>query len=801
MTTRLAGFCIRRRWWFLAVLAILTLVFAYFAAHIQIKTIFADLEPSNHPWIEVNNKYAASFGSANMVSIMVAAKHGTIFNQAILETIQKLTRDLRKIHGVNSASITSLASEKLSTVVATSDSIESVPLMWPDVPKTQAGIKRLEAQVVQNPLAYGNYVSRDLTSGLITVDFYDRLLDNEVAFKQINALIKRTAGPDVSVYVVGQPMLAGWVRYYLPETAIVALITVLLLAVLLFLLNRSYRGTFLPLLSGLISAAWALGIGELLGFNLDPLIAVVALIITARSVSHSVQLVTRFDDINALGLGLTAKEAAERSLREMFRPGSVGVLADAAAILVVLLTPIPFLQKVSIIGAIWVGTIFVSAVLLTPVLLSFLKTTGRYAHPVDLAPAMHTLLNGCLRLCTGRVSSRVVVAGAALVFAISLFYAFRVAVGDVNPGSPILKPDSEYNIAGAKINASYPGSNRMFVVVHGDKKGAVTEPEVLDTMALFQRQMTSQPEVGGANSIVDAIATTNQALHGNNPRYYQIADSAEDNAQFLYLAFSHADSSEIEQFTDLNYQDAAINLFFHDHTGDTIRTAFHQIKDFIATHPMKDAKFELAGGFIGVLAAVNDVLLRGQMEAIALGLLVVVLCAMLVYRSTAAGLYFMVPVVLSNTVTFAYMSFEHIGLSINTVPVVALGIGLGVDYSFYIADGIREEVIQHGDVFKAMKDSLNSAGRGVLVTGVVLVATIAVWIFSSLRFQADMAKLIALWLSVSALSALIIMPTLAYMLRPKFIFGGAPVAKEFSNLLSKDHVGIGGDPYRRFIDS
>ena len=131
----------------------------------------------------------------------------------------------------------------------------------------------------------------------------------------------------------------------------------------------------------------------------------------------------------------------------------------------------------------------------------------------------------------------------------------------------------------------------------------------------------------------------------------------------------------------------------------------------------------------------------------------------------------MVPVILSNTVTFAYMTIEHIGLSINTIPVVALGIGLGVDYSFYIADGIREEVIQHGNVFKAMRDSMNSAGRGVLVTGTVLVATIVVWIFSSLRFQADMAKLIALWLSVSALSALIIMPTLAYVFKPRFIFG------------------------------
>lgn len=772
LTARFSAFCIRRRWAFLILLTVLTLIFAYFAAHIRIKTIFADFEPTGHPWVEINNQYASSFGGANMVSIMVASREGTIFQTEVLKTIRKLTNDLRKVHGVNSASITSLASKKLSTVVSTSDSLQSVPLMWPDIPKTPEAIEQLKERVIQNSLVYGNYVAKDLASALITVDFYDQLVDSEKIFDQINDLIaKHASGPAVEVFMVGQPILVGWVGYYLPETGLIALLTLVLLAALLFLLNRSYRGTFLPLVSGAVSAIWALGIGQLLGFNLDPLIAVVALLITARSVSHAVQLVTRFDDINALGQGLSAKEAAERSLREMFRPGSVGVLADAAAILVVLLTPIPFLQKVSIIGAVWVGTIFVSAVLLTPVLLSFVKTTGKYAHPLDLAPLMHRILDACLKLCTGRTSRWVIVVVSGVLFAVSLVYAFRVSVGDMHPGSPILHQDSVYNVASSTINANYPGSDKMFIVAQGKDKGAITEPEVLRTMALLERQMTSQPEVGGSNSIVGAIASTNQALHGGNPRYYQIAGTAEDNAQFLYLNFSHADASEVEQFTDLNYQDAVINLFFYDHKGDTIRTMIHQLSEFIDENPMEHAEFKLAGGFVGVLAAANDVLLRGQIEAIALGLLVVVLCSMIVYRSTVAGLYFMVPVVLSNTVTFAYMTFEHIGLSINTIPVVALGIGLGVDYSFYIADGIREEVMQHGNVAKAMKDSMNSAGRGVLVTGTVLVVTIVIWIFSSLRFQADMAKMIALWLTVSAVSALIIMPTLAYLFKPRFIFG------------------------------
>ena len=173
-----------------------------------------------------------------------------------------------------------------------------------------------------------------------------------------------------------------------------------------------------------------------------------------------------------------------------------------------------------------------------------------------------------------------------------------------------------------------------------------------------------------------------------------------------------------------------------------------------------------SGGF-----AVNEVLLAGQIEAIALALLVVVICCTVVYKSSVAGIFFMVPIILSNTLTFAYMAINNIGMNINTVPVVALGIGLGVDYAFYIVDGIKEELAKHGDPLAAIKKSLHSAGRGVLITGGTLIVSVMLWMFSSLRFQAEMGLLISLWLFVSTISALFLMPAMAYVFKPKFIFG------------------------------
>jgi predicted RND superfamily exporter protein len=214
-----------------------------------------------------------------------------------------------------------------------------------------------------------------------------------------------------------------------------------------------------------------------------------------------------------------------------------------------------------------------------------------------------------------------------------------------------------------------------------------------------------------------------------------------------------------------------VTLFFRDHKGETIRTAIARVQDYVAQNPMKNAEFLLAGGLVGVLAAVNEVILAGQIEAIALALLVLVVCCTFTYRSTVAGVFFMIPVMLSNTITFSYMAWAEIGLNINTLPVVALGIGLGVDYTFYIVDGIREELHHSTNVEAAILKALRSAGRGVLVTALTLIASVGLWSFSSVRLQADMGLLIALWLSISAFSALFIMPAIVYVFRPGFIVG------------------------------
>ncbi len=761
---------IHRRILVVAAVLATSLVMAYLAAHIEVKTVFSDLLPRNHEYIKVNDRFKQTFGGSNMVSIMLEVEEGDVFQMKVLERVQKITKALQQVSNVDTYQIVSLASKKIKEVRASTDGIESRPLMWPELPRDEAELRTLKEAVLNNPLVFGPYVSLDMKATLVTVDFVDTGIDYAKVYEQISAITDAAEGDGVRVRMVGEPLLYGIVGHYLTETLHIFIITVAALVALLFLITRSWHGTVLPLVAGLLSAIWALGAAKLMGFHLDPLVIVVAFLITAQAISNSVQLVSRFDDEVANGL-TSAAAAAKASLQNLFKPGLLAVVADAGCVLVVALTPIPMLEKISYIGTVWIFSIVISALLMTPVLLSWFSTSGKKVHPVNISPLLDAILN----VCIGVVSSRwryVVLGGTAVVFVLTGIYAFNLKVGDANPGSPILWPDSRYNRDAAAINGKFQGSDRMFVVVEGKEDGALKEPEVLKSMESFQKYMEAQPEIGGSISLADILPAVKRVVREGNSRYQELGNTANENGELVYMFVSGTDPGDMDRFADPQARNGAITLYFRDHQGVTISTAVQRIKDYIDAHPIKDAQILLAGGLVGVLAAVNEVILSGQIEAIAFALLVLVACCAFTYRSTVAGMFFMIPVLLSNTLTFSYMAWQGIGMNINTLPVVALGIGLGVDYTFYIVDGIREE-LHHGTgtIEQAITKALKSAGRGVLVTALTLVTSVIIWSFSSLRLQADMGILIAIWLGISAASALFVMPAMVYVFRPEFVVG------------------------------
>lgn len=772
---RLASFCIRSRVWLLVAILAVTVVLFYFAYKIPVETRFQDLLPE-HQYMNVHNQFKENFGGENVVSILIELeKEGTIFQRDVLQKIQTITRDLRKVEGVNPGTIMSLASKRIQQVTATAYEIKAEPLMWPEIPKTQKAIMTLKQDVQGNPQVYGVYVSRDLKAALVTVDFYTNRLNPVTAFRQIRDLNNRVEDGTVSITAVGNPILYGWVDHFFQETLTIMIVSLIIVGLSLLLFTQTLWGMFVPLLGTLISGVWALGIAQLLDLHFDPLVIVIAFLIMARVISASVQSFRQFQREMASGEHPSSVDAAVKTLGDKWTPGALAVVTDAAAFLIVYLTPIPILQKIAFIGFIWLITIPVTSIIFTSLCLSFAENfQDHYILPFSIDSLLNPVSEFFQYLSETRLRW-VSLGAAALLLIIAGYYATGLTIGDARPGSPILWPGSVYNQTVGKINSKFLGSNHMFVAITGNSQGALKEPSILHTMKDFQRVMEAPPEIGGTLSLADLLPAVNRTLNEGDPRYQQLGSSAIMNGELLFFFVDNPES--LTGLSDARLKNGAVNLYFRDHKGKTIEEAFKRIRTFVEKNPMQKANYELAGGKIGVIAATNAVIEETELQSIALALLFALIVCALTYNSALAGLYLIVPLVVANAVTYGYMAWADIGLNINSVPVAALGIGLGIDYAIYVADRMRRAYRQTGRMSEALRQSLHGAGQSVIVTVIVLAVSIVPFLFSSLRFQAEMALLIALWMIIAAFGAVIVIPALVAVFRPQFVVGDEPAAE------------------------
>jgi len=769
---QLAIWVVRKRALILAVIVLVTLFFSYLALRIEIYTAFADLLPKNHPYIQVHNQFWRTFGGANVVLLSVEVTDGDIFNVRVLEKIKKLTEIIERTPGVNNYQIFSLARQKVKDVRATAWGIEVQPVMWPNVPRNDEEIERLRNIVYANSTIVGRLVSEDGKAALISAAFHEERLNYAALFERIQQAIKEVEDSNTRVFAAGEPILYGWIYHHLGAIGLIIALTCLSIAIVLILYYRNFNGVLIPIISALVTFIWGTGFTALLSYNFEPLILVVPFLIAARTVSHSIQFRERFfEELDRYG---DKEKAAIEAAAGLMMPSSVSIVTDAIGLTVLLVAPMPILTKLAIAGSFWVLSNLVTVVILDPILCCYFPTPRRLIKGGEghwLDRPLRALGNFCVHRL-GRVF--VVVCFAAVAIWSSYWYQF-LTVGDSQPGSTLLWPDSEYNRSVRHINEKFQGTDHLYVIVEGQTESTMKSPKVLETIEAFQRHMLRSPHVGGSDSLVDLTRQINTVLHYNDPRWGLLPRSEEDVGGIIMVAEHGSEPGDFDRWVNYNFQHGRVTFYLYDHKGDTLREVIERATDFIKGNPLDGAELKLASGYAGVLAAANEVIARS--DKLTLGLMLVaqlVFCA-LGFGSLAAGLLFVGVVLLSNTFGMALMAYWGVGLNVNTLPVISLGIGFGEDYGIYIVSRAIEEYQRQGgrDLNRALVDGVATAGKAVLLTAFLISAGIALWSFSPLRFQAEMGSQLLIILSMNMLGGLFLLPALIAMLKPKFIVGEA----------------------------
>jgi predicted RND superfamily exporter protein len=766
-------FLLRNRWPVSLVIAAGTIFFIWLTAtRLTILPNFLDLYPPGHPYIQTYFKYRSMFGTSNTLVMVLEVQHGTIFDSVeTIEKVNRITLDLlHNVPGVNGEQVISLTHPKLKTTLTSGSGIKVVPIIYPRLPRDKDELEFLRKKVYTTEGVRGLVVSRDDTATLISAGFWEEYLDLNAMWSKIQEIVKREeADGTVKIYVSGPPILFAYFVQALGTMGYVFLATAIAITGLLWFYFRSLQGVVIPTFSGLMSAVWGLGFAGLCGFTIDPLVLVVFVLITARALSHSVQSMERYHE--EYHLCHDKNTAIMRSYISLYSPAMVSIAADTAATLTIAVASIPLMQKLSYVAAFWILSIFLSVVTLHPIILSFVRPPAHELKPGRLSDGFYNAITrGLITLGTG-VWRWAVVALFAMVMVFGIYFGHQLKTGDAEPGNALMYSDHPYNVAFRKLNEKFVGvASQMVIIAEGKVEGAIKSAHTLNQLDLFQRYMEQGDGAEGSLTATTLLKKIFRTFREGDPKWEMLPTRDDHVGQLFYLITAGTSRGEMDRFFSPDYTNATISIFYRNYNNDIIRGALDRAKAYIAAHsrPEDTVRYQLAGGLIGILAATNEEVDWSYRVNVPLIFFVVFLLSFATYRSVVGALIVMIPSAVAQPLSEAVMYLIGIDFNINSLPVAAIGIGIGIDYGYYVLSRIVEEYEMVNDFDEANRRALATTGKAIIFTGTTLVVSVVFWLFFPLKFQAEMAFLLMMLMIFHAIGALVFIPAMVSLFRPRF---------------------------------
>ena len=752
-------------------LVLITVALSYWAVRVPIATRFEDLFPANHPNTILYRKHKQAYGRALTLAMLLRVDQADIFNFKTLKTIQDINNAVDILPGVNHNEVFSLASYRVFYSKATPGTVTISPYMHPKIPANDAELAKLEDNVLTHLNQLAAVVTPDLKGALILASFNEGDLDYGTIFDQVQEIIAKNQDAHTHIYAGGPIMFYGWGYHYLPLLTKIFGASFGLIVLLTFFALGGRSGWWIPIVTGISSAIWALGYMSLRHYNFDPIMLVVPVILTARDLAHGIQWQRRYySEIEKADDKILA---CVNTADEMFSAGLLAVLVNIAGIAFITLSDVPMLKQIGLSGAVWLGSSLILVFVGQPILVSYLPRPKSRERKSGIAEAIADLPLG------GNGTRMVLIGAGFAALAIGLFSYRNVLVGYQTAGTPLYRSDAKVNLDTAEISRFVP-TNTAWVIVDSpeypdQQSGYGTKTlRVLDDMAdylLKRGDVTAVIDLGG---LVER--PMNQLFHNSAPKFNAIPDTEQLAVTLFFFFVQGAAPDEVTAFFEnlMSAKNSCVRLLLPDHSSarlNRLRSDIDQfIRERVATDPdLKNLKLQYLGGDAGLYQATDDVMRQINGRNLLLVLSAILLLTALAFRSFMAGVIVALVALMANLVAYTYMNFRGVGLTVDTVSVVSLGIGLGLSYAVYALVAVRDEIAAGGQLNSAIKTALNTSGATILATYVVMIAGLAPWVFSPVLFQTEMSTLLILLMTTNLIAGLLILPALLLMLRPQFL--------------------------------
>ncbi len=753
------------RWAVLLVCALVTAVLGWQALRLQLNASFEKTIPTGHPYIQNFLRHQADLsGLGNAVRIAVAARDGSIYEARHLDTLRRLSDEVFLLPGVDRARMKSLWTPTTRWVGVTEDGLEGGPVIPDGYDGSPAKLAQLQANVARSG-EVGQLVARDARSSVIFVPLLARTADGSALdyarlSAQLEALRARYEAEGVTVHITGFAKIVGDLIDGVRAVLVFFAIAVVIATAMVLAYTRCLRSTVLVVLVSLVAVVWQLGLLPVLGFALDPYSILVPFLVFAIGMSHGAQKMNGI--MQDVGRGVDKLVAARLTFRRLFLAGLTALLADAVGFAVLLVIDIQVIRELAVAASLGVGVLIFTNLILLPVLLSHAGVSARAAQRSlrdEQADARggegHPLWTFLGRFTQRRWATAAVAVG--LLMGVGGFAAsLQLKVGDLDPGAPELREGSRYNRDVAFMNAAYGAGSDVLAVMVSTPPGQCAQYATLNKVDALEWQLRQLDGVENTNTLALLNRRVLAGLNEGNPRWGEFLP----NQDMLNTATAGAPRGLYNDACSL----LTLYVYLRDHKADTLARVVRHVEAFAEANDTAEVKFLLAAGSAGIEAATNIVVQDAWRLMLVLVYGAVVALCFVTFRSWRAVVVAVLPLVLTSFLAEALMVALGMGVKVATLPVIALGVGIGVDYALYILSVTLAQLREGKSLAQAYHRALLFTGKVVMLTGVTLAIGVVTWVASPIKFQADMGLLLAFMFVWNMVGALVLLPALAHFL-------------------------------------
>ncbi len=750
---------------------VLTLFLGYKATHIQLDASFNKNIPLNHDYMKVYLKHEKQFGGANGILLSVCDAGGNIFNAEFFNQLKAVHDQLYFIPGVNRTLVNSIFSPSARFVEVVEDGFAGGPIIPANFQPDATGLAQVKENI-EKAKVVGRMIASDYSCAMVTAQLMEidpqtqQKLDTLAFAKKLESEIREPLSTEhVSIHIIGFAKMAGDIADGAKGVVTFFAIAIAFTCVMVWLFCRSLSLTILPIACSLVAVVWQMGLLSTLGFGLDPMSILVPFLVFAIGVSHGVQM------INAIGKkvaeGASSKIAAEASFKSLLIPGGIALLSDTVGFLTLLAIDIGIIRELAITASLGVAVIIFTNLVLLPVLASYLSFGRMKRIDEGHTPAQEGFerVREVLVKATDRKVAIVILLVTAVIFAFGYVYAQKMRIGDLHAGAPSLREDARYNQDTFLISDRYTITSDILKVIVEGFPAACTDHDVMERISRFQWKIENVEGVQSAVSLSSVAQAVNAGYNEGNLKW----QSLPRNSASLVQATSRVETSSGLLNGDCSVM--PVIIFMEDHKAETIDRVIDAVKRYGEEErlaPSLDGsgglEFRLASGPVGVMAATNESVSQAQMPMMIYVYGAVILLCLISFRSIRATVSVVVPLYIVSVLAQALMVELEIGLTVSTLPVIALGVGIGVDYGIYILSSMLGQIKQGMPLAAAYRNALAERGSAVLFTGITLAIGVSTWIFSSLKFQADMGILLTFMFLVNMIGAILLLPAIGSLI-------------------------------------